>query len=42
MSEQPQDKYLTSEARARVEILEELTAAAGELAAAAYPADNED
>ena len=35
-------KYLTPEARARVDILEDLTAAAGELAAAAPPADEED
>ncbi len=42
MSEQPGDKYLTPEARARVEILEDLRAAAGESAAAASPADDKD
>jgi hypothetical protein len=42
MSDQPGDKYLNPEARARVEILEDLTAAAGELAAATSPADEED
>jgi hypothetical protein len=42
MSEQPGDRYLTPEARGRVEIVAELTAAAGELAAAASPADDED
>lgn len=42
MSEQPGDKYLTPEARARVEIVGDLTAATGKLPAAASPADDED
>lgn len=42
MSEQPGDKYLAPEAPAGVEILEDLTAAVDELAAAASPADEED
>jgi hypothetical protein len=40
MSELPQDRYLSPEQRVRVEILKDLWATAGELAAAETPAND--